>query len=168
MKSFHEITVAGRSLSFCPLQFPHDSLADELLPPGLCLTVPHDQVAIAQVATGAGVVDDFVERPIKGDRRVQRGQKVMVAGTPPTVSFAISCQVIICKRISSSVAVYFESYYGLQSLDPFISVVESSEFWSSIGGMPSRGGAAGENIGVRHAVYAEVCFPTGGTKASRP
>ena len=54
-------------------EFSDDGLAGELLPPGLGLPIPHDEVEVAQVACGAEVVDRAIEGPVEDDGGVAEG-----------------------------------------------------------------------------------------------
>ena len=70
LNSSNAISCDGRNVSVTPARWPTRPSPRELLPPGFRDVVPHDEVAVAQVAGDAEAQDRSEDFTVEHDRRV--------------------------------------------------------------------------------------------------
>ena len=95
MKSFPGDQLGRDYFQLGPGHIADNGLARKLLPPGEGFVIPHNQVAVAQIAGDAKAQHLAIDFAIETTAALQRGQKVTATGTPPTSSLAISLHIKI-------------------------------------------------------------------------
>ena len=148
-------------------QVADDGLSGDLLPPGLGLPVPHDEVAVAHLAAGAEVQHPSAHPPVEDDSRVAEGAVGDCDGHAAHLVVDYLVPYEDGQGVGPGVPVYLQAQDGL-----VLSHVLGSASHFHVLRVVDRGDlvaqrAAGNDLAVEHRVLGEVRLPPEGEVLGR-
>ena len=153
-------------------EFADDRLACDLLPPALRLAVPHDQIAVAQVAGRAEVVHGAIrlQAAVEGDGGV--AERAERHEPRPTAEHVVDnlvpdhdLQGIGPRHTGPIGLVLGQGDHRLGRIQPAVRISDRDGAGIVDGGNPVARGATGQDLVQRHAGAGEVRRPPAGVDA---